>query len=221
MARQLILALPCRTAYGREDFLVAPANEAAVALIDRWPDWPGVAVALTGPAGSGKTHLAEVWRERSRALTVTGPHLRIADVPVLLAKGALVIEAANELSGEGEQALFHLLNLAHAENAFVLLLARPAPGQWRVKLPDLASRVKALPAVSLNEPDDALLGAVLAKLFADRQLRIPDTLVPFLAQRIERSVDAARRIVQAIDEASLSGKRPVTIPLAADVLVKG
>lgn len=221
MSEQLILALPHRTAYGREDFLVAPSNEVPVAIIDRWPDWPGMAVALTGPAGSGKTHLAEVWRDRSHARSITGPELRIADVPELLSASALVIEAANELSPEGEQALFHLLNLAHVEKAFVLMLARPAPGQWQIKLPDLASRVKALPTVSLSEPDDALLGAIMLKLFADRQLRVPENLVPFLAQRIERSVDAARRIVKAIDEASLSGKRPVTIPLAADVLARG
>lgn len=218
MARQLVFELGHRPAFGREDFLVAPSNAAAVALIDSWPGWAGPAAILSGPAGSGKTHLAEVWRKQAQARRIEAAELETVDVPALVAARAAIVENVVILSDAAERALFHLLNLTAQDGAFLLLTARAAPGHIAIRLPDLASRLRALPHAALGAPDDALLSGVLVKLFDDRQLRVPETLIAYLAARIERSVAAARDVVAALDRASLSGKRPITVPLAAEIL---
>lgn len=218
MPRQLVFELGHRTARGREDFLVAPSNEAAVALIDAWPAWPGPAIALSGPQGSGKTHLAEVWREMSAAARIDASELASADVPALVAARAVVVEDVASLSDAAERTLFHLLNLVKEEGASLLLTARDAPARLAIRLPDLASRLKALPHAELGSPDDALLAGVLVKLFDDRQLRVAEPLIVYLASRIERRIAVARDVVAALDRASLSGKRAITVPLAARVL---
>lgn len=218
MPTQLTLDLGHRPASGREDFLVAPCNAAAVGWIDRWPDWPGNGLAIFGPAGCGKTHLAEVWRAASGALLVDAEALGRADVPALVAARALAVENIGVMTDEAERTLFHLMNLVKEEGAAMLLTSREAPARLAVRLPDLASRLRAVPHAGLGAPDDALLAGVLVKLFDDRQLRVPPALVSYLAQRVERSIAAAREIVAALDRASLSGKRPITVPLAAEVL---
>lgn len=221
MARQLVLALPHRPALGREDFLVAASNETAVAMIDAWPDWSAPWLVLSGPAGSGKTHLAEVWRMRSSARHVDPVELPDADIAALAAAGPLVLEGIDALSEKGERALFHLVNLTREEGGFLLMTSRTAPAQQPFTLPDLASRLRAAPHAELGSPDDELLAGVLAKLFDDRQLSVPDTLIPFLLPRMERSVAAARALVAMLDEASLAGKRPLGPRLAAEILERG
>lgn len=218
MPRQLAFELGYRTARGREDFLVAPSNEAAVALIDAWPNWSSPAVAISGPAGSGKSHLAEVWRAASAAIRIEGDDLASADVPALIAAGALLIENIGTLCDAAERTLFHLINLAKEERAFLLLTSREAPARLAIRLPDLASRLKALPYAELGSPDDALLAGVLVKLFDDRQLRVAEPLIAYLSSHIERRIAVARDVVAALDRASLSGKRAITVPLAAQIL---
>ncbi len=218
MPRQLVFELGHRTARGRDDFLIAPSNEDAVALIDVWPQWPGPTVALSGPQGSGKSHLAEVWREMSGAECVDARGLESADVPALIAAGALLVEDVGVLSDAGERNLFHLLNLVKEEGASLLLSARDAPARLAIRLPDLASRLNALPHAELGTPDDALLAGVLVKLFDDRQLHVSEALVAYLTNHIERSIAIARDVVAELDRASLSGKRAITVPLATKIL---
>ena len=224
MSRQLVFELGHRSAHGRDDFLVAPSNELAVALIDAWPAWPAPVVALSGPQGSGKTHLAEVWRAMSGAVRFGASVLNNADVPAMVATGKLIIEDIATLTDNAERNLFHLLNLvkeanlSKAESASMLITSRDAPAHLGVKLPDLSSRLKALPHAALGLPDDALLTGVLVKLFDDRQLRVTEPLITYLASRIERSIAIAHSVVEALDRASLSGKRPITVPLAAQIL---
>lgn len=218
MERQLVFELGHRVAHGRDDFLVAPSNEAAVALVDAWPDWPGPAIALSGPAGSGKTHLAEVWRAASGATRIEAASLDTADLPALIAPRAVIVEDLGALSDAGERALFHLLNLAKEESASLLVTAREAPARLPTRLPDLASRLRALPHAELGAPDDMLLAGVLVKLFDDRQLRVTEPLIAYLSARIERSIAVARDVVDALDRASLSGKRAISVPLATEVL---
>jgi chromosomal replication initiation ATPase DnaA len=215
--RQLALALDYAESFAREDFLSSPANAAALALIDRWPDWPDRAVGLVGPEGSGKSHLAAIWAGEAGARFLGARSLAGAVLPAALATGALVIEdvAAGHFD---ERALFHLLNLAREERASVLLTARTAPAGWGLDIPDLASRLKALPVVSMTTPDDVLLRAVLVKLFNDRQLVVDESLVGFVAKRIERSIAAARRVVEALDREAMRRQRPLTRVLAAEVL---
>ena len=218
MARQLVFELGHRPASGRDDFLVAPSNEAAVALIDAWPEWPDRIVALSGPAGSGKTHLAEVWRMASGAVTIAPAALSDVDIPALVSRRAIILEDLTALPPQGERFLFHLVNLVRAEGAFLLITSRKALARLPLSLPDLTSRLKAVPQVELGPPDDALLAGILVKLFEDRQLRVTPAVIAYLASRIERSIDAARAAVAELDTASLSGKRSITVPLAAEIL---
>src|SRR5688572_21819800 len=182
---QLAFALDHAESLAREDFLAGPSNAAALSLIERWPDWPSRTILLRGPEGSGKSHLAAIWARAAGARTLSPRALGGVDVPIALATGALVLDNLAE-GGFDEAALFHLINLAREERAYVLITARSAPATWRVGLPDLASRLRALPVVALEGPDDALLRAVIVKLFADRQLAVDESVVGFLATRIER-----------------------------------
>ena len=213
--RQLALALDHAESLAREDFLSGPSNAKALALIDSWPGWPHRTVMLTGPEGSGKSHLAAIWAQTAGARRIAARALDEAAVPSALATGALVVEdvAAGAFD---ERALFHLLNLAREDAAFVLLTARTA--LMSVAIRDLGSRLKALPVVALAPPDDALLRAVLVKLFADRQLAVDESLIAYVAMRIERSFAAARHVVGLLDEEAMRQKRPITRALAAEFL---
>ena len=216
MPRQLALALPHAENFAREDFLVGSAERSRARLIERWPDWPDRALALVGPEGAGKSHLAAIWADIAGARRVSARVLGETNLPGALATGALVIEDAN--SDLDERALFHLLNLMRQQEAFVLMTARTPPAMWRVELADLASRLRAIPAVQLRPPDDALLRAVMVKLFADRQLAVDEALIAYLSTRIERSFAAARAAVEDLDREALRQKRPVTRALAAELL---
>ncbi len=215
--RQLALSLPHKERFAREDFLEGAANASALALIDGWPDWPARVVGLVGPEGSGKSHLAAIWGEAAGARLLSGRALVDADPPAALATGALAIEdlSADDLD---ERALFHLLNLAHEEKAHLLITTRTAPTGWSLRTADLASRLRAVPVVELKPPDDALLRAVLIKLFADRQLDVDQSLVSYLATRIERSFAQARSVVAEIDRHALGLRRSPTRALAAEIL---
>lgn len=216
MSRQLPLDLPHRPALGMADFLVADSNRAAVDLIDRWPDWPAPLAVIFGPEGSGKTHLAHVWQAKSGAETA---RLDGIDPGALPAEFALVIEDVTPpLDARAERTLFHLHNLAGESGGAVLLTAREPPSRWSVRLPDLASRLAAAPQAAIGVPDDALLAAVIVKLFADRQVRIGTDVVTYLLARIERSFASARETVAAIDRAGLAGRRKVSVALARSVL---
>ena len=215
--RQLALALEHSESFAREDFLSGACNAAALALIEAWPHWPGNIVVLTGPEGCGKSHLAAIWANIAGARTIAARALDRLTVPSALATGALVIEDLVPQDFD-ERALFHLLNLAREEDAFVLMSARTAPAGWAFAIPDLASRIKAIPQVALSAPDDVLLRAVLVKSFTDRQIAVDESLIIYLSRRIERSFAAVRSIVARLDEEAMRRKRPLTRALAAEVL---
>ncbi len=215
--RQLTLDLPLAPRFGREDFLVSPSNERAYGLVERWPDWPDTILLLLGAAGSGKSHLAAIWAACARAWTVDAFEVAHDKVPHLVSNGALVVEDLDR-SERDEAALFHLLNLARERRAFVLLTAAGPPEGWGLAVPDLLSRLRLAPAVALDSPDDALLRAVLVKLFVDRQLVVDTTVVDYIALRIERSLARAETIVAALDREALSRGRRVSRAIAAEVL---
>ena len=215
--KQLALDLPLDPRYGREDFLVSPSNERAYAVIERWPDWPHPILHLTGPKGSGKSHLASIWATAARAWTIDAFEISADRVPHLVSNGALVVEDADR--GErDEAALFHLLNLSRERSAFVLLTSAAPVDAWGVRTPDLLSRLRMAPAVSLEPPDDALFKAVLVKLFVDRQLVVDTSVVDFLALRIERSLAQAADTVMALDREALSRGRRITRAMTAEIL---
>ena len=214
---QLALDFGDRAALGADDFLVAPCNRDAVLWIDRWPAWPAPALVVHGPPGCGKTHLAHVWRARSGARMLAADRLAHETPGELIADTrCAVVECADATSGE--QALVHLYNVVAERGGHLLLTATAPPLQWGIALPDLRSRIVAAPAVAIGAPDDALIAAVMGKLFGDRQLRVDDEVVAFLLARMERSFDAARRLVAALDSAALAGARNITVPLARQVL---
>ena len=217
--RQLPLDLGHRPALGGADFLVAPPNREAVAWLDRWPDWPAPALVLTGPAGSGKTHLAHVFAARAGAVLIAPGALTVARLPDLL--GAARAAALDDAAGAEEQAFLHLYNMLAERGGHLLVLAREPPARWGIVLADLRSRLLAVPVARLLPPDDALLSAVLVKLFADRQLQVGEEVVVYLLARLERSFDAARRAVAALDRAALAAQRRVTVPLVRGVLGEG
>ncbi len=217
MPRQLVLELPHRPAFGEEDFLVSRSNAAATDLVDRWPDWPVASALVVGPARSGKTHLAHVWCHRTCAEIVQAATLDETAIGRLSLRGSLVVEDLDAGIGD-EKALFHILNLAREHRQFVLLTSAVAPGDLQVRLPDLRSRLRALPVVQIEAPDEELLRALLVKLFADRQLTVEPHVIAYLALHMERSTEAAARIVEEIDHRALAARRKVTRALAAEVL---
>ena len=220
MNRQLAFDLPSPPSLRREDFFVTPSNALALRAVEGWRGWPGGKLALIGPPGSGKTHLAHVWAAEAGALLLPGAALAGADVARLAAQGRVAVEDAGSVAGDpaAERALFHLHNMVLAEGGRLFLTDTAPPARWPVALPDLASRLAATRPAVLEAPDDALLSAVLVKLFADRQIAVPAALIPWLVARMERSLAAARDLVARIDAQSLAEGRPVTRALAATVL---
>lgn len=219
MARQLTFDLPLREARGRGDFFVSDSNAAALAAIDGWRGWPGAKLLLTGPEGAGKSHLVQVWAEMSEAKVIAADSLAGRDVSALAGRN-VALEDAERLAGndEAERAAFHLHNLVLAEGGHLLVTAASPPAQWGLALPDLASRMQGTASVVIAPPDEPLLAAVLVKLFSDRQIDPPESLIRYLLPRINRSFAAAREIVVALDEAALSSGKPLGVKLAGEIL---
>ena len=215
--RQLALALPVEERLDLEDFLVGSSNEAAFAVIEVWPDWPDKVQILTGPAGTGKSHLAAIWAEKAKATRITPALLYENDPATLAASPALLIEDADRL-GLSENALFHLLNAVRRGPTSVLMTARTPPDLWGLKTADLLSRLRLAPQISLETADDALLGAILVKFFLERQIVVDTALVEFLRARVERSVPAMRALVERLDHEALARGRRVNRALAAEIL---
>ena len=219
---QLPFDLQHRPALGREEFVVAPGNAVAVAWIDRWPDWPAGGLAIYGPPGCGKSHLAEIWRAASGAVSLDLDGLLREDPPLRGPRTCVLdgVDAwlSRSQSAEPERRLFHLYNLVLEARGHLLLTGRSAPARWCCGLADLSSRLAALPAVGIAAPDEALIEALLVKLFSDRQLRVEADVIRYLVPRLERSFAAARAVVIAIDRASLAERREITVPLARAVL---
>jgi chromosomal replication initiation ATPase DnaA len=215
--RQLAFSLPHAESLTRDNFLEGPANAAGLALIDSWPEWPNRIMLLVGPEGSGKSHLAAIWAEQAGARSTTARALTAAAVPGALATGALVVEDLRS-SDFDDRALFHLMNLAREDGAFVLVTAREPTSAFQIELRDLRSRLRAIPAVSLLPPDDQLFRALIVKFCADRQLAVDESVVSYLATRIERSYAAARQAVELLDAEALRLGRPVSRALAAELL---
>jgi len=221
MAKQLSFDLPVRTAHGREEFFISPANAMAVAMIDVWHNWAGRKLVLIGPRGAGKTHLAHVWAEMADATIISARDLAHADIPGL-AQSNLAIEDIPAIADcpAAQDALFHLHNLALSEGRSILFTAHTAPQHWNLSLADLESRMQGTQAAFLQAPDDALLAALLGKLFHDRQLTPHPDTIPYLTARMDRSFETARQLVAEIDKAALQQSRPLGRKLAGEVLDK-
>lgn len=221
MPQQIPIRLPTTASFTAENFVVSPSNMGAHRVVTAWPRWSARVVVLHGPRGSGKSHLASLWRAQSEAPLVDVEALAIDAVPSLLGEArAVLVEEADRAAGlpEREQALFHLHNLVLARGGTLLLTAAEPPNLWPVALADLASRLRAALPVRLDSPDDALLAAVLRKLFADRQLQIGDEVIPAALARMERSFAGAQALADALDYQSLAQKRPITTALLREVL---
>ena len=212
---QLGLELPYRPALGRADFLMSDCNAAALGWIERWPDWPGHALVLFGPEGCGKSHLAHLWCEPAGARLVSGGELTEWE-PRSISPG-IAVDDADRAS---EIALLHLFNSCAEAGAGLLVVARNAPSAWPIALPDLASRLRAAPAIGVAPPDDPLLAAVLVKHFADRQLRVMPTVITYLVRRMERSFAAAAALSARLDQLALAEGRPIGLALARRALAE-
>lgn len=221
LLEQLQIPLPVLTALGREDFFVSESNAMAVALIEGWENWPSRKMVLSGPAGSGKTHMAHVWANLSGARIVAAQELVYADIPSL-AEGNLCVENVDQIAGiaVAEEALFHLHNLVLAQGHSLMLTGAAAPNLWPLVLPDLKSRVMAAQSGALSGPDDMLLSALLVKLFSDRQIVPASDVIPYLLRQMPRSYGAARMIVDRLDRASLTRTAGVNRPLAIQILAE-
>jgi chromosomal replication initiation ATPase DnaA len=215
--RQLALEWPHAESYAREDFLAAPENMEALRRIEAWPNWPSPILMLIGPAGSGKSHLGAIWARAAGALSVNGAALASADPVALTGGPALLIDDADAVTG-GETELFHILNLLRENAIGALLTASRPPDAWGLRTPDLLSRLRLAPIAELHAPDLDLVRAVLMKLFSDRQLAVEPAAVNFVALRIERSFEAARAAVAALDREAMARGRSITRTFAAEIL---
>lgn len=219
MARQLILDLGHQAAQSRADFLVTQANAIAVATLDRPEHWPQGRMLLIGPDGSGKSHLASIWATDTGARRIAAAQLRVETADeIAVPGGAICVEDADRAGDYAgtEQALFHLWNLAAERDCWLLLTARQPPRYWGLTLPDLLSRMGAMSTAQIEAPDEALLAAVLVKLFSDRQITVSSSLIDWLVLRMDRDLGQARRLVAALDAEALAGGRPLTRSLAAE-----
>ena len=216
-ARQLTLELAPDPRFGVDDFLVSDSNAQAFDTIERWPNWPDSVLLVLGPTGAGKSHLATIWANRSGAKVLKGEDLAGADPATLAACSAVLIEDADAI-GAAEAQLFHLLNLIREKKGALLLTARSWPDAWGLKTADLLSRLRLAPTVEIGEPDDALVRAVLVKLFLDRQLMVDAGVVEYIAIRLDRSLAAARTFVEVLDREALARGRAITKAMAGDVL---
>ena len=220
-AQQIPLDLPVRSAHHRDDFLVTQSNAAAVGWIDRWPEWPAPLLIISGPAASGKTHLAAVWRDRAKAEIIRPEMLVSRSAEQIAAAGEhILIDGLDPWLGEreAEATLFHVYNILKEEQRSMMVTMRMTSTEVPFVVPDLASRFRAAPLAEIMAPDDMLLGSVLIKLFADRQLSATNDVVSYILPRMERSFDAARDIVAKSDALALAQKRKITVPLLRDVL---
>jgi chromosomal replication initiation ATPase DnaA len=223
MPHQLTFDLPSRTALGRDDFFVSPANALALTTVEDWANWPAGKLVLVGPKGAGKTHLVHVWAAKTGALVLDGPMLAPVDIAQIVEQNRhIAVENADQIGGDSEceSQLFHLHNLLLAEGGRLLVTAKSMPAQWGLTLPDLLSRMQASNVTTLNPPDDALLAAVMVKLFSDRQIAVLPNVIAYLVSRMERSFDGAQHLVAALDSAAFSQGRPITQRFAATVLDK-
>ena len=218
MAQQLILNLPVRTSLDRGDFFVSEVNQLALARLEETATWPNGKMVLVGPEGSGKTHLAHIWAEQEGAHLIQPPDLERLDIGSI--EESVALDDADRIEGSAERALLHLHNQVAASGHCLLLTARRAPRYWKVGLPDLRSRMEATDVVRIDAPDEALLAAVLMKLFADRQNAVTPSAISWLTRHMDRSFAEAQRIVAAIDARALAERRKVTRDLAAEVLDK-
>ncbi len=220
-AQQIPLNLSMRPTLGRDDFHIGPSNADAVAWIDRWPEWPAPLLVLSGPAASGKTHLAAVWGEKTEAVHINPEMLTQSTAEELAEQGeCLFIDGIDLWIGdrEAETTLFHLYNIFREEQRTFLVTSRMNPTQSDFVIADLASRFRAAPVATIKAPDDILLGSVLIKLFSDRQLPVGNEIVSYILPRMERSFVAARDIVENIDALAYSKKKGISIPLVRQVL---
>ena len=218
--RQLLLRFDHRPSLSGDDFFVAESNQTAVLWIDRWPQWPTTALVLYGPAGCGKTHLVEVFLAATGARSLSLEELSAKEPPALLEESpACVLDDAEDVISAGlEQALFHLYNTVNETGRHLLLTARQPPSRWPVALADLRSRLNAASAIPISRPDDAMMRAILAKLFADRQVRVDEEVLTLMINRMERSFEAARSVVAEIDETALRSRRKVSVSLVRKIL---
>lgn len=216
-AQQLPLDLAHRPAYGREDFWVSSSNQEAIAWVDKWPDWPSTGVIIVGPEASGKTHLGHVWQQKSSARDAASlqkqegiypPAVIFDDVDVFLN------------SPENEAFIFHLINQLKESGGKFLMTASLPPSAWKVRLPDLLSRLNALPLVILAPPDENLSSVLLAKMFSDRQIAVGEDVIRFIVMRVDRSFAALRAIVEKVDTRAMAKKKAITIPLIREILAE-
>ncbi len=213
---QLTLQFDLRQALSGEDFLVSECNQAAVGWIDAWPDWPAPALVIVGPSGSGKSHLAAVFAARSGAREVTSDEF--GDVAPKIDSDIIVENVDADWNSQTEEALLHLYNAANENGNRILFTAQQAPVRWNIQLPDLRSRLNAAPVVEIGPPEDTLIAAILVKMFADRQVKVSHEVIAYTISRMERSFQAARKIVQLSDQKALALKKPITISLMKVVL---
>lgn len=212
---QLPLVFNHQSASGRDDLAITDKLTAAVAIVDAWPNWPAPVVILTGPQGSGKSHLAEIWRQQSAARDIVPASG--SDASVVAAQGPVLFEDADR-AGFDEVELFHVINSVKQNGQSLLMTSRTWPLSWNVQLPDLRSRLKAATLVEIGEPDEILLSQVIVKLFADRQLAIDERLVDYIVQRMERSLAVAQEVVERMDQLALARRSKMSRVLAAEVL---
>jgi len=212
---QLPLSLGMQPVYSEDNFFISDCNRDAYDWITAWPHWPGYALLMYGPKGSGKTHLGQLWTKRAHALTWPASGLDAMEYPLSFHGLIEDIERTRD-----ERLLLHLMNHAREQGHNLLLTTAVIPQHLPFVLPDLTSRLLALSSVQITQPDDAVLAGAMRKQFADRQMKVTDDVIVYALPRMERSLRKVQELVELVDKSALAERKNVTVPFIRKLLGK-
>ena len=213
---QLLLELDYKTNFNEHDFYLSKSNSNAFNLINRWPDWNKKILNISGEKFSGKSHLANIFKLKSKAFLINGNKIDNSIFKSLKLHESIIIDDFEECNEE--EILYSIFNLIDQDSKYLLINSLKPINEIKFKLPDLGSRSKNCLYVKIENPDDELLFAIILKNFSDRQIKIDEKIINFIISRIDRSYRKIDEFIYKIDELSLKKKKPINLKTIKEIL---